>query len=140
MVGAIEHDRSADVSPAVWHLDEAGRSGRTGSEAPRVPSRKVPSMSLILTELHDAIGTITLNYYEKRNALCKALIEEIVAVLAAFRDAHARAVVLRAAPGVTVWSAGHAIEELPRSQRDPLPWDDPLRCLIREIEGFPAPV
>ena len=30
--------------------------------------------------------------------------------------------------------------ELPESGRDPLEWEDPLRCLIREIEDFPAPV
>jgi len=49
-------------------------------------------------------------------------------------------VVLRAHPGVKVWSAGHNVAELPESGMDPLGWQDPLRMLIREIENFPAPV
>ena len=48
--------------------------------------------------------------------------------------------VLRAPPGTNVFSAGHDIDELPKSRRDPLGWDDSLRYLIREIENFPAPV
>jgi methylmalonyl-CoA decarboxylase len=95
---------------------------------------------LVLTELHDGIGTITLNHDEKRNALSKALIGELIDALAAFKEHRARVVILRAPAGTRVWSAGHSVEELPRAPRDPLPWDDPLRCLIREIEGFPAPV
>ena len=45
-----------------------------------------------------------------------------------------------ASAGVTVWSAGHDVAELPQSHQDPLGWDNPLRRLIREIEAFPAPV
>jgi methylmalonyl-CoA decarboxylase len=51
-----------------------------------------------------------------------------------------RVVVLQAHPGAKVWSAGHDVDELPETRRDPLGWDDPLRHLIREIENFPAPV
>ncbi len=51
-----------------------------------------------------------------------------------------RAVVLRAKPGVKIWSAGHDVDELPEGHRDPLGWSDPLRCLIRAIENHPAPV
>jgi methylmalonyl-CoA decarboxylase len=96
--------------------------------------------SLVLTALHDGIGTITLNHSEKRNALSKALIAEIIAAFGAFKEQHARVVLLRAPAGAMVWSSGHNVEELPRAPRDPLPWEDPLRCLIREIEAFPAPV
>jgi len=97
-------------------------------------------MSLILQEQHDAIGTITLNHQDKRNALSCALIDEVMAALKAFVTAGARAVVLRAAGGVEVWSAGHDVEELPQANRDPLGWDDPLRRLVREIEDTPMPV
>ena len=31
-------------------------------------------------------------------------------------------------------------QRVPPAHHDPLGWDDPLRRLIREIEGFPAPV
>ena len=51
-----------------------------------------------------------------------------------------RVVILRAKPGAKVFSAGHDIDELPESRRDPLGWDDPLRQLVREIENFPGPV
>jgi len=97
-------------------------------------------MPLISTQQDGAIGTITLDNPAKRNALSEALIEEIIAALADFRTGRARVVVLRARPGVKVWSAGHDVGELPEGGRDPLGWDDPLRNLIREIEICPAPV
>jgi len=56
-------------------------------------------MPLIATRLDDAIGTITLDYPAKRNALSEALIQEVIAALADFRERKARAVVLRAQPG-----------------------------------------
>jgi methylmalonyl-CoA decarboxylase len=51
-----------------------------------------------------------------------------------------RVVILRARPGVKVWSSGHDVYELPAGGRDPLGWDDPLRELVRAIEECPAPV
>lgn len=97
-------------------------------------------MPLVLTESQDAIGTITLNHPEKRNALSSALIEELLAALAEFERRRVRVLVLRAPDRSKVWSAGHDVTELPQSQRDPLGWDDALRRLIRAIEDFPAPV
>jgi methylmalonyl-CoA decarboxylase len=97
-------------------------------------------MALITTRLENAIATITLDNPVKRNALSEALVGEIIAALDDFRARKARVAVLRAQPGVAVWSAGHDVSELPVGRRDPLGWDDPLRNLIREIENFPAPV
>jgi methylmalonyl-CoA decarboxylase len=97
-------------------------------------------MPLVLEELRADIGSIILNHPERRNALSAALVAEVVSALARLRAARVRAVVLRAQAGVKVWSAGHDVDELPESRRDPLGWDDPLRNLIREIEFFPAPV
>jgi methylmalonyl-CoA decarboxylase len=97
-------------------------------------------MPLVIAELADAIGTITLDNDSKRNALSQAMVEEIIASLDKFRQARARAVILRAKPGAKVFSAGHDVAELPESRRDPLGWDDPLRQLVREIENFPSPV
>ena len=48
--------------------------------------------------------------------------------------------ILRAQPGIKVWSAGHDVHELPAGGRDPLGWNDPLRILIRTIQEYPAPV
>jgi hypothetical protein len=44
-----------------------------------------------------------------------------------------RTVILRAAPGAKIWSAGHDISELPTAHRDPLGWSDPLRVVIRAV-------
>src|SRR4051794_19138548 len=97
-------------------------------------------MPHVTTEIADAVAPLTLDHERRRNALGRALVEEAVAALAAFREAKARAVILRARPGAKVFSAGHDADELPEGRRDPLGWDDPLRRLVREIEGYPGPV
>jgi methylmalonyl-CoA decarboxylase len=97
-------------------------------------------MTWVLSERSGDIGTVTLDNPQKRNALSEALVGELIAALSALKEEKARVVVLRAAPGAKVWSAGHDVTELPAGRRDPLGWDDPLRHLIREIENFPAPV
>ncbi|EPY00342.1 methylmalonyl-CoA decarboxylase [Magnetospirillum fulvum] len=97
-------------------------------------------MSLTHIEQTGHVLTITLANQERRNVLSEAMIEDILAGLEQARAAKARAVILRAEPGVRVWSAGHDISELPHSHRDPLGWSDPLRVVIRAIEEFPAPI
>jgi methylmalonyl-CoA decarboxylase len=97
-------------------------------------------MSLVLSTIADWIGTITLDADQRRNVLSHALVDEIVAALHRFQAEKVRVVVLRANPGTKVWSAGHDINELPATRRDPLGWDDPLRHLVREIENYPGPV
>jgi methylmalonyl-CoA decarboxylase len=95
---------------------------------------------MLLVEVADRVGTITLNREEKRNALCEEMVAAFSAALASFAATGVRCVVLRAKPGSKVWSAGHDIDELPAAGRDPLGWRDPLRKLVREIEAFPAPI
>ncbi|MGE3993452.1 methylmalonyl-CoA decarboxylase [Pseudorhodoplanes sp.] len=102
------------------------------ADAPRGP--------LVETKIDGSIGTIVLDNQERRNALSKMLIDEIVKALAQFEGQQVRVVILRAHSGVKVWSAGHDVSELPEGGRDPLGWDDPLRYLVRAIEEFPAPV
>jgi methylmalonyl-CoA decarboxylase len=97
-------------------------------------------MPLIETQLDGAIGTITLNNPKRRNSLSLELVEAIVDTLSDFGQWNVRAVVLRAEPSTTVWSAGHDVNELPEGGRDPLGWNDPLRELVRAVEEFPAPV
>lgn len=97
-------------------------------------------MALVETTADGAIATIILDRPERRNALSKELVDAIVAALEGFSEERARSVVLRARPGVKVWSAGHDVGELPEGGRDPLGWDDPLRYLVRAIEEHPAPV
>lgn len=97
-------------------------------------------MALIRKNLEDGVGCITLDHDAKRNILGETLVYEIGVALNEFEGEGARAVLLRANPGVKVWSAGHDVEELPRGGQDPLQWADPLRKLVRDIESFSAPV
>lgn len=88
----------------------------------------------------DGTATLVLDHPEKRNALSQALGSALIEGLDRLRCAGIRAVVLRAAPGVRVWSSGHDIDELPTSARDPLGWSEPLRRLVRALQEFPAPI
>ncbi len=95
---------------------------------------------VVRTTVSARIGTIVLDNPAKRNALSCAVIDGIVSALEAFEEEGVRTVILRAKPAVTVWSAGHDVDQLPVGSRDPLGWDDPLRRLVRAVEEFPAPV
>jgi methylmalonyl-CoA decarboxylase len=75
---------------------------------------------MLITDITDHIGTITLDREDKRNALCEEMVEEFGAALASFAEAGVRCIVLRAKPGAKVWSAGHDIDELPAAGLDPL--------------------
>jgi methylmalonyl-CoA decarboxylase len=97
-------------------------------------------MAHLKTEFADPIGTITFTSYEKRNALNKALLFELIAAFGELAQKRARAVILRAEKGVKVWSAGHDISELPMPGRDPLGYDDALESAIRTIEKLSSPV
>ena len=94
---------------------------------------------LILTQMAEAVGTITFNQPAKRNALHRALVEEMISALAEFQNAEARVVVIRAAADAKVWSAGHDVNELPQGQ-DPLSYSDALERLLRAVAAFPRPV
>jgi methylmalonyl-CoA decarboxylase len=97
-------------------------------------------MDFIKAETRSRIATLSFDHYSKRNALSKALIAECLDALAQFQKEKARVVILRSATPQKIWSAGHDIDELPQSNRDPLPYDDPLEELLRAVAAFPAPV
>jgi methylmalonyl-CoA decarboxylase len=97
-------------------------------------------MPLVESKIEGFVGTVCLDYFKKRNAFSAALVDDVVKAIDAFAEQHVRAVVLRARPGVKIWSAGHDVDELPEGRRDPLGWYDPLRQLVRTIENHPAPV
>lgn len=97
-------------------------------------------MALIQTAYADRIGVIAFDNYAKRNALSAALIAETLAAFDRFKADGARAVILRSALNEKVWSAGHSVDELPKADIDPLPYDDPLEQLMRSVKRFPAPV
>jgi methylmalonyl-CoA decarboxylase len=95
---------------------------------------------MLIVDIADHVGTITLNREDKRNALCEEMVAAFSVAFASFAARGVRCAVLRARPGSKVWSAGHDIDEMPAAGRDPLGWRDPLRKLVREIETFRAPV
>ncbi len=97
-------------------------------------------VEFILTEQQDNIGIITLNHDQKRNALSRALIHELIATLNEMIHQRVRVVILRANKGAKVWSAGFDITDLPQPGRDPLSYYDPLEQAIRAIQRCPAPV
>ena len=94
----------------------------------------------VQTDVVGQVGIITLGDRDKRNAIGAEMASGVIAALESLRARQIRAIVLRAAPGMGVWSAGHDIGELPPGQRDPLGYDDPLEELIRAVRTFPAPV
>jgi len=95
---------------------------------------------IVLTDVIGQVGIITLGDRPKHNAIGAQLATEVIAALERMRARQARAIVLRAAPGMNVWSAGHDIGELPPGKRDPLGYNDPLEGLIRAVRTFPAPI
>ena len=95
---------------------------------------------VVLTNVVGQVGIITLGDRDKRNAIGAEMASRVIAALESLRARQVRAIVLRAAPGMDIWSAGHDIGELPPGKRDPLGYDDPLEELIRAVRTFPAPV
>lgn len=86
------------------------------------------------------IGVITLSNQAKRNALSRDMMQALMEAFVRFQETKVRVVVLRAEPGVKVWSAGHDVGELPSSPGDPLCYDDPMEEALRAIRMFPGPV
>ena len=121
----------------VAHNQSAG--ARAAGMRESCETRNAP-VQYLETKVDGAIGTITLDHPDKRNALSKQLVDAIVDTLTSFARERTRVVVLRAQSGAKVWSSGHDVAELPEGRRDPLGWDDPLRYLVRAIEELPAPV
>jgi methylmalonyl-CoA decarboxylase len=99
-----------------------------------------PADAVVQTAMVGQVGIITLEDRHKRNAIGARMVAGIVTALGSLRAQDARAIVLRAAPRMKVWSAGHDIDELPRGRRDPLGYNDPLEELLRAVRAFPAPV
>jgi methylmalonyl-CoA decarboxylase len=99
-----------------------------------------PAGAVVRTAVVGKVGVITLDDQHKRNAIAARMASSVVAALESLRARDMRAIVLRAAPGMDVWSAGHDIDELPRGGRDPLGYNDPLEGLLRAVRSFPAPI
>ena len=110
------------------------RSATAGAGPDRPPAAGVR------TAVIGKVGVITLDDQHKRNAIAARMASGVVAALESLRAQDVRTIVLRAAPGMNVWSAGHDVDELPRGGRDPLGYNDPLEGLLRAVRSFPMPV
>jgi methylmalonyl-CoA decarboxylase len=120
-------------------VTENDLGARTGDGT--APAENVgPGGAAVLIEVLGQVGVITLDDGRRRNALSAQMANGIVAALEGMRAEGVRAVVLRAAAGMHVWSAGQDIDELPRGGRDPLTYNAPLERLLRAVRTFPAPV
>ena len=131
------------ASPAGRPLSQQHAAAGEGGEAGTAGSLALddgPAGAVVRTGMLGHVGVITLDDQRKRNAIGARMANGVVAALASLQAQHARAVVLRAAAGAGVWSAGHDIDELPRGRRDPLGYNDHLEGLLRAIRSFPAPV
>lgn len=95
---------------------------------------------LITSDLNDGIGTITFSNPEKRNCLSELLVGEILAALDEFERQQTLVIILRSESGAKVWSSGHAVNELPKPGRDPLPYSGPLESLLRRIHEYDGAV
>jgi methylmalonyl-CoA decarboxylase len=94
-------------------------------------------MALVEKTLTGKTGVLQLNRAEKHNSLNGDLMRELTAGLDDLAADGVRVIVIRAAPGVKVWSAGHDINEIPEPRRDPLGYFDaldPIFALVRECE------
>ena len=116
-------------------LSSAGATGQ--DQAGAFPDTTTAGLEV---DLVGRVGVITLKDKNRRNAISAELANGIVAALDKLQGQQVRAVVLRAAQGMRVWSAGRDITELPRGRRDPLAYNDPLEEMLRAIRIFPAPV
>ncbi|HSD85255.1 MAG TPA: methylmalonyl-CoA decarboxylase, partial [Anaerolineae bacterium] len=70
----------------------------------------------------------------------RELAADLIAGLDLMEQAQVRVVIIRAAPGAKVWSAGFDINELPHRRRDPLGYEDALERLLRRVQDFPSPI
>lgn len=94
-------------------------------------------MALIDVRDDGPVRIVTMTHAQRRNALSEAMADEMSA---AVEGAECRVLVLRAEPGVSTWSAGHDIDDLPTDGRDPLAWTSPVERLVRAVRVAPFPV
>ena len=93
----------------------------------------------VAVEVRDSVAWLTLDN-PPVNALSVALIDALSSALDDSQPPDIRAIVIRAARGARIYSAGHDVRELPTNGRDPLTYNDPLRQVVRRIETHPVPI
>jgi methylmalonyl-CoA decarboxylase len=138
---AAGKDAMARTYVALATRDRSGQGEQSGSEPGAAGAgSKGGEGEVVLTGVVGQVGIITLEDRHKHNAIGAQVANGVIAALEILRAQQVRAIVLRAAAGMRVWSAGHDIGELSPGRRDPLGYNDPLEGLIRAVRTFPAPV
>jgi methylmalonyl-CoA decarboxylase len=130
--GAAEAYRAHGVLEMPRPLD----STATVADTAGVEETEASPVSFVI-EQH--VATIQMNDPARRNALGAAMLAGLMDAFAAARAAAARAVILRASPGATVWCAGFDINDLGPGI-DPLAQDGALQALFHAVQDSPAPV
>jgi methylmalonyl-CoA decarboxylase len=111
------------------------------SDAPATsPAAAAPVPPIVTSEVRGGVGIVTLADGAHRNAMSAVLLGGVIDAIADFQRQKLLAVIVRAAPGMAVWSAGHDIKELPRGDADPLGYADPLERTLRAIRHYPGAV
>ena len=95
--------------------------------------------STVAIDIRESVAWLTLDS-PPVNALSVSLIDALSAALDANQPPAIRAIVIRAARGARIFSAGRDVRELPTNGRDPLTYNDPLRQVVRRIEAHHVPV
>ncbi|MEI6360970.1 MAG: methylmalonyl-CoA decarboxylase [Actinomycetes bacterium] len=83
---------------------------------------------------------VTMANGARRNAMGADLLAQLSEALGSAEDAGCRAMIVRAEPGATTWSAGYDIDELPTDGSDPLTWTNPLEGFLHALRQAPFPV
>lgn len=93
---------------------------------------------LVSLDVDADIATVTLQRSDRLNSLNEQMIAELGAALRKGAS-QARVVVLRAEPGVKVFSAGHDIDDVPVGVAASA-WENPVEEVIAGIPRLPVPV
>ena len=83
---------------------------------------------------------VTMTNAGRRNAMSSEMLGELTLALQDAEEWSCRALIFRAEPGVTTWSAGYDIQELPTDGSDPLTWTNPLEGFLHALRQAPFPV
>jgi len=100
----------------------------------------VVESSFFTIESRGRVRAITMANAGKHNSFNAVMSADLIGLLDTAVDDGIRVVLLRAEPGVKVWSAGHDISELPIGDDDPLEWTNTLAQMADAVAAFPLPL
>jgi methylmalonyl-CoA decarboxylase len=88
----------------------------------------------------ESVIEITMANDARRNAMSREMLGDLTDALRRAEESRCRALIFRAASGVTTWSAGYDISALPTDGSDPLTWTNPLEGFLHTLRAAPFPV